>query len=107
MVTGKNTSDEVRNVKKGSVELFGKGDFILHMWNSNVSALESVNVDRESEMTYVKPRFSHNESETKILGLGWNKSSDKIYVVIRSMKEKKAIKDTYQVNLPPCIILSV
>ena len=61
--------------------------------NSNVSALESVNVDAESELTYSKQIFSQDESETEILGLGWNKISDKISVAIPSMKEKKATKE--------------
>ena len=60
--------------------------------NSNVSALESDNVDAESELTYSKQIFSQDESETEILGLGWNKISNKISVAIPSMKEKKATK---------------
>lgn len=59
-----------------------------------MSALESENVDRESELNYAKQIFSHDKSETKILVLGWNKSSDKIFVVIPFMKEKKATKRT-------------
>ena len=57
-----------------------------------MSALESDNVDAESELTFTKQLFSHDESETKILVLGWKKSSDKISVVILSMKEKKTTK---------------
>ena len=55
-----------------------------------MSALESDNVDAESESTYNKQIFSHDESKTKIQGLGWNKISGKISVVTPSMKEKKA-----------------
>lgn len=59
-----------------------------------MSALESDNVDRESELNYAKQIFSHDESKTKILVRGWNKSSDKIFSVIPFMKEKKATKRT-------------
>ena len=54
-----------------------------------MSALESHNVDRESELNYAKQIFSHDESETKILVLGWNKSSDKIFAVVPFMKATK------------------
>ena len=53
-----------------------------------MSALESDNVDAESELTYAKQIFSHDESKTKIQGLGWSRTSDKISVVILSMKEE-------------------
>ena len=46
-------------------------------------------------MAYAKQIFSHDEGETKILGLGCNKSSDKTSVVIPSIKEKKATKKIY------------
>ena len=66
MVSRENTLDKVKNVTRESVELFQKQDFILQKWNSNVSASKSNNVDAESELTYVKQIFGHNESETKI-----------------------------------------
>ena len=50
LVTGGNTLDEVRNAKKESAELFQRGSFILHKWNSSVSALNSGNVDAESDL---------------------------------------------------------
>ena len=53
-------------------------------------ALESDNVDAETESTYSKQIVSHDESKTKMQGLGWNKISGKVSVVIPSMKEKKA-----------------
>ena len=66
-----------------------------------MSALESDNVVAESELTYAKQMFSHDESETKILGLGWNKSSDKISVVIPSINKRKQPKETYYKR--PCL----
>ena len=57
LVTGGNPLDDVRNVKKESAQLFQKGGFILHKSNSNVSALESNNVDAESELTYLKKKY--------------------------------------------------
>lgn len=50
MVTGGNPLDEVR--KKGVCRAISEWGFILHKWNSNVSALDSDDVDTESELTY-------------------------------------------------------
>ena len=40
---GRNTLDEVRNIKKQSAKLIQKGDFILHKSNSNIPTLQKVN----------------------------------------------------------------
>lgn len=54
-----------------------------------MSGRESHNVDVESELTFAKQIFNHDESEFKILVLGWNKSSGKINVVTPFMKHIK------------------
>ena len=54
-----------------------------------MSALESDNVDEEKELTYAKQLYSHDESGTQVISLGWNKSSDKIFVVIPSTIKKR------------------
>ena len=89
LVTRGNTLDEVSNVKKKSAELFQKRVFITYKCNSNMSGRESHNVDVESELTFAKQIFNHDESEFKILVLGWNKSSGKINVVTAFMKHIK------------------
>lgn len=61
LVTRGNTLDEVSNVKKKSVELFQKGIFITYKGNSNMSGRESHNVDVESELTFAKQIFNHDE----------------------------------------------
>ena len=50
-----------------------------------MAALGSDKVDVGSELTYAKEIFTHNESETKISSLAWNKNSDKISVIVPSM----------------------
>ena len=92
LVTVVNTLDEVTNVKKECAELFQKGNFILHQWNSNIPVLKSDNVDAESEMTNASQIFNPGESEAKIISLDWKKTSDKISVITPPRKEKKATK---------------
>ena len=71
LVIGDNLK-EVKEIKQKSVQLFKKGGFYLHKWNSNVPELESEN-SNESELTYAKQVLNQDSKETKILGLGWNK----------------------------------
>ena len=69
LVTGGNNLEEVKEIKQNSVQLFKKGGFNLHKWNSNVSELKSEN-NNQSELTYAKQVLNQGSNETKILGLG-------------------------------------
>ena len=55
-----------------TLQLFKKGNFHLHKWNSKVSELESEN-SNQNELTYAKQVLNQDSNETKILDLGWNK----------------------------------
>ena len=76
LVSGGNTLSEVEVIKQKLIELFAKGGFNLHKWHSNISLLEKSDSDNIDEITYTKQLFPNNTSNTKILGLGWNKASD-------------------------------
>ena len=67
LVTGGNNLEEVNEIKQNSVQLFKKGGFNLHKWNSSVPAeLESEN-SNQSELTYTKQVLNQGRNETKIL----------------------------------------
>ena len=68
LVTGCNNLEEVKEIKQNSVQLFKKGDFNLHKWNSNVPKFERKN-SNQSELTYAKQVLNQGSNETKILGL--------------------------------------
>ena len=51
LVTGGESLDEVKTIKEKTIELFKKGGFNLHKWNSNVSSLESKGAEGEHELT--------------------------------------------------------
>ena len=70
---GEESLDEVKIIKEKSTELFEKGDFNLHKWNSNVPSLESKSAEGKQELTYAKQILSQDSNEIKILGLCWNK----------------------------------
>ena len=68
LITRGNNLEEVEEVKQSSVQLFKKGSFNLHKWNSNVPELESEN-SNQSELTCAKQVLNQGSNETKILGL--------------------------------------
>ena len=63
LVIGDNLK-EVKEIKQKSVQLFKKGGFYLHKWNSNVPELESEN-SNESELTYAKQVLNQDSKEKK------------------------------------------
>ena len=73
------TVDETRQVKEDAVKILGEGGFKLHKWHSNVAELES-EVKKDEETTYAKESLGTKPSETRLLGLGWNKSEDTLSV---------------------------
>ena len=55
VITGGNTTAEVRNLKKTIVSVFGEAKFTMHKWNSNEPQLESENdVPVDVQQTYAK-----------------------------------------------------
>ena len=81
---------EVENLKQKSIELFSKGGFNFHKWHLNIPLLENDNANKEQ--TYAKQLFSSNSGHTKILGLGWNKTTDKMNIEIRQFNERQITK---------------
>ena len=79
---------EVKKIKEKTIELFKKGGFNLHKWNSHVPSLESKSAEGKQELTYAKQILSQDSNEIKILGLCWNKEKDNISVVKPITKEK-------------------
>ena len=92
LVTGGESLDEVKIIKEKSTELFKKGGFNLHKWNSNVPSLESKSAEGKQELTYAKQILSQDSNEIKILGLCWNREKDNISVVKLITKEKRPTK---------------
>ena len=83
---------EVKIIKEKSIELFKKGGFNLHKWNSNVPSLESTSVEGKQELTYAKQILSQDSNEIKMFGMFWNKEKDNISVVKPILKEKRPTK---------------
>ena len=67
-------------LKLKSKELFKKGDSILHKWYSNIPSLKNTKTATSIELTYAKQMFQTSSNGTKILGVPWNKSADKLSI---------------------------
>ena len=52
----------------------------MHEWHSNIDSLEAPCSNENCESTFAKQQLG-NQSETKLLGLGWDKRKDSISVV--------------------------
>ena len=74
------------------IELFAKGGFNLHKRHSNISLLEKSDSNNNDEITYAKQSFPNNTSNTKILGLAWNKASDPLFAIIPTYQQKAIAK---------------
>lgn len=90
LVSGGTIVDEVENLKQKSIEFFSKGGFDFHKRHSNILSLESTS--NSSKAPYAKQMFSSSSSDTKILGLGWKKTSDKVNIKIVNFSEKMFTK---------------
>jgi len=80
IITGMNTLDEVKHLKKSAVSIFGKAQFQLHKWHSNLKELETEDSCSEVEQTFAKEQLGVKDDETRLLGLKWNKASDTLRV---------------------------
>ena len=83
LLTGGATVEEVHTKKQIASEIFNDGKFTLHKWHSNAKELESNKDPSESadELSYAKQQLGTTSSETKMLGVPWDKQSDTIKVV--------------------------
>ena len=76
---GGDTVMETGAMKEQAKKILGEGSFELHKWHSNVKELES-NLLKDGETTYAKESLGTKPSETKLLGLGWQKDEDTLSV---------------------------
>lgn len=82
LLNGGQMAEEARKRKSNAIEVFSDAKFVLHKWNSNIAELEEThereNVD--SELSFAKQQLGVQTSESKVLGLLWNKQLDTLTV---------------------------
>eukprot|EP00112_Aurelia_sp_Birch-Aquarium-sp1_P006394 Seg1707.2 transcript_id=Seg1707.2/GoldUCD/mRNA.D3Y31 product="hypothetical protein" protein_id=Seg1707.2/GoldUCD/D3Y31 len=72
---------EVQHLNEATKEIFDRAKFQLHKWHSNGEVLERDDkIDRDLEESFAKQQLGTKESETKLLGVGWNKQDDTLSI---------------------------
>ena len=83
LLTGGQTVPEAQERKRKATEVFDDAKFVLHKWNSNVPELEDHRDVKEAddELSFAKQQLGAQPSESKMLGLPWNKEKDTLTVL--------------------------
>ena len=77
---------ELLAIKEESTRIMEEGGFQLHKWHSNIPELEEPQRNGDAAMvsvtssTYAKQKVGTDPQETKILGVPWNKTEDKLSI---------------------------
>eukprot|EP00795_Rhopilema_esculentum_P014827 gene14827-5944_t len=67
----------VKKLKDTAVEVFKDAGFELHKWHSNEKQFENdQREEQDFEQSYAKQQLGVKNTETKLLGLHWNKTED-------------------------------
>ena len=82
LLSGGATVQEAQTKKSKAKEIFQDAKFNLHKWHSNESELELDNdaKDGNDELSYAKQQLGTTSSETKLLGLPWDKENDTLRI---------------------------
>ena len=86
VITGGNNVQEAQHLKHSAVEIFGRAQFKLHKWHSNIPELEGEDAGSDEENTYAKQQLGVKTNETKMLGLTLNKKRDILKVMFPQEK---------------------
>ena len=87
LVTRGESTSEVDKIKGDFVNLFSRGGFKLHKWDSNKQTLETNNSVNENELNFAKQHLGVKPKETKILGLLWDKREDSFIIQVPNINE--------------------
>lgn len=83
VITGSLTTVQALRIKHGAIDIMNDATFQLHKWNSNKQQLEGDDkVSYLEEQSFAKQQLNVKQTETKILGVKWDKENDTIAVVI-------------------------
>eukprot|EP00794_Sanderia_malayensis_P018533 gene18533-biopygen15615 len=81
---GSNTVQDAKSLKDDAITIFGKAQFTLHKWHSNVPELKQLTSDDENELSYSRGQLGIKINEAKILGITWDKTEDPLKILLDS-----------------------
>ena len=97
LLTGGCVVEEVKHLKETAIEIFDRAQFKLHKWHSNAEELETsdpAGSGTDTDQSYAKQQLGVKSQETKLLGVPWNKTEDKIGVAFPVTTKEVATKRT-------------
>ena len=75
------TVTQAQQLKQGSTKIFSDAKFTWHKWNSNATEQERNDSPSDSDdQTFAKQQLGTKTTETKLLGLPWDKGNDNLSV---------------------------
>jgi hypothetical protein len=89
LISGSTTIEKAKELRDGAIEIFEDAKFTLHKWNSNEVEVQPKAVETQSdESTYAKQQLGARASESKILGLPWDKAKDTLKIIYPQEHDK-------------------
>ena len=84
LLTGGQTTSHAQQRKEKAVQIFSDATIQLHKWHSNVKQLEEDTnlIVASEEQSFAKQQLNVKPTESKMLGLKWDKEQDTLAVVI-------------------------
>ena len=81
ILIGGGSVQEVQRLKEETMDIFDRAKFQLHKWHSNREVLERDDkMEKVVEECFAKQQLGTKESETKLLGVGWNKQDETLLI---------------------------
>jgi hypothetical protein len=78
LTSGGDNEEEAMLIKETAIKVFADGGFTLHKWHSNNTNLELPSRQETNDLTttFAKDHVATKITDTKILGVAWNKKHD-------------------------------
>jgi hypothetical protein len=96
LLTGGRTVQEVQTRREIAKEILHDATFELHKWNSNIPQLEDdASPEDHREQSYAKQQLLVKSSETKLLGLKWDKRKDTLAVTFPDDEVQKTKRGVF------------
>lgn len=98
LLTGGQTTSHAQQRKEKAVQIFSDATFQLHKWHSNVKQLEEDTnlIVASEEQSFAKQQLNVKPTESKMLGLKWDKEQDTLAVVIPEYKPSQRSEESWE-----------
>ena len=95
LLSGGLSVEQARERKSSAIEIFNDARFVLHKWGSNVTELEDTRELEEvdNDLSFAKQQVGAQPSESKVLGMPWDKKKDTLTVTFTKNETPKTKRE--------------